>query len=106
ELAPQVALEAVELIAIDRRQLAGSVGGRLGARGELQGAADALHVDADYAGALAAAAEGGDRQPRQVAHLAVVAGDYRLADLLAQLVDVEPLAALVALALLADAALH
>ena len=56
-------------------------------------------------GALALAAEGGDRQPRQVAHLVLVALDDRLADLLAQLVDVEPLAALVALALLADALL-
>ena len=73
---------------------------------EPERAADPLHVDADHARALALAAEGGDRQPRQVAHLAVVALDDRLADLLAQLVDVEPLAALVALRLLlADPAL-
>ena len=81
------------------------LGLRLGAGGELQRAADPLHVDADHARALALAAEGGDRQPRQVAHLALVAVDDRLADLLAQLVDVEPLAALVALLGLADPAL-
>ena len=74
ELAPQVALEAVELLAVDRRQLGGAVlGRRLGPGRELQGAADPLHVDADHARALALAAEGGDRQPRQVAHLALVA---------------------------------
>ena len=85
----------VELVAVDRRPLGGAVlGRRLGAGGEAEGAADPLHVDADHAGALALAAEGGDRQPRQVAHLVLVALDDRLADLLAQLVDVEPLAAL------------
>jgi len=51
-------------------------------------------------------AEGGDRKPRQVAHLAVVPLDDRLANLLFQLVQVEPLAPLVAAALLADAALY
>ena len=98
ELAAQVALEAVELVAVDRRQLLAAVLGRLlGPGREAERAADPLHVDADHAGALALAAEGGDRQPRQVAHLVLVAVEDRLADLLAQLVDVEPLAALVAL---------
>ena len=108
ELASQVALEAVELVAVDRRQLGGAVARlalRLRPRRELQRAADPLHVDADHARALALAAEGGDRQPRQVAHLALVAVEDRLADLLAQLVDVEPLGALVALLGLADLAL-
>ena len=106
ELAAQVALEAVELVAVDRRQLFAAVLGLLlGPGREAQGAADALHVDADHPRALALAAEGGDRQPRQVAHLVLVAVEDRLADLFAQLIDVEPLAALVALALLADPAL-
>ena len=83
-----------------------SSGGCLGAGREAERAADPLHVDPDHAGALALAAEGGDRQPRQVAHLVLVALEDRLADLLAQLVDVEPLAALVAqVGLLADALL-
>ena len=56
---------------------------------EAERAADPLDVDADHARALAAAAEGGDREPREVAHLAVVARDDRLADRLAQLVEVE-----------------
>ena len=105
ELAPQVPLEAVELLALDRRRLGGvvlSLRLLLGAGREPERAADPLHVDPDHAGALGAAAEGGDRQPRQVAHLGVVAGQDRLADLFAQLVDVEPLAALVAAVLLGD----
>ena len=106
ELAAEVALEAVELVAVDRRHLLGAVlGRRLGPGGEPEGAPDPLHVDADDAGALALAAEGGDREPGQVAHLALVSLEDRLAHLLAQLVDVEPLAALLAPALLADAAL-
>ena len=88
-----MALELVELVAVDRRPLLAVVAGGLGARGQPQGAADPLHVDADYAGALAAA-EGGDRQPRQVAQPVFVARFDRVADLLAQLVHVDPLAAL------------
>ncbi len=84
ELAAQVTLESVELLAVDRRQLVGAVlGRRLGAGGEAEGAADPLYVDPDHARALALAAEGGDRQAGQVAHLAVVFLDDRLADLLA-----------------------
>src|SRR5262249_37026517 len=71
---------------------------------EPQRAPDPLHVDPDHPGALALAPEGGDRQPGQVAHLAVVALDDRLAHLLAQLVEVDLLAALVAALALLDAA--
>ena len=56
-------------------------------------APDPLHVHADHAGALALAPEGGDREPGEVAHLAVRAGADRLADALAQRLEVEPLAA-------------
>ena len=107
ELAPQVALEAGQLRAVDRRPLLAVLAGRLVAGGEPERAPDPLHVDADHAGALAAA-EGGDRQPRQVAHGVLVAGRHRLADLLAQLVDVDLVAACLAgalaLAALADLA--
>ena len=111
ELAPQVALEAVELVAVERRPLVAPLGRRLGAGGQAQGAADPLHVDPDHAGALGLA-EGGDRQPRQVAQAVLVAGFDRVADLLAQLLHVDPLAALAdrvpftaALAALGDLAL-
>ena len=97
ELAAQVALEPGQLGAVDRRQLLAVLARRLLAGGEAERAADPLHVDPDHARALAAA-EGGDRQPRQVAQPVLVAGRHRLADLLAQLVDVDPLA-LAALAL-------
>ena len=91
-----MALEAVDLLAVERRLvLAGARGCGL----EAERAADPLHVDPDHARALAAAPERGDREPRQVAHLAVAALGDRLADRLAQLVEVEALAALVALAL-------
>ena len=91
QLAPQVALEAGQLVAVDRRPLAALGGRRLLPGGEAEGAADPLHVDADHARALGAA-EGGDRQPRQVAHRVLVAGLHRLADRFAQLVHVEALA--------------
>jgi len=84
KLATQMALKAAELVAIDWHELGGAVGeGGLRPGGEPERAADPLHVDADYAGTLGAAAKGGDRQPRQVAHLAVVAVEDRLADPLA-----------------------
>src|SRR5262249_1054923 len=72
---------------------------------EPQRPANALHVDADHPRSLALAPEGRDRQPRKVAHLAVVALDDRLAHLLAQLVQVEAIAALVAPVALFDPAL-
>ena len=73
EFAPQVALEAGQLAAVDRRPLLAVLGRRLGAGAEPERAADPLHVDADHAGALLAA-EGGDRQPREVAQRVLVAG--------------------------------
>ena len=108
ELAPQVALEPGQLVAVDRRPLAAVVRRRLRPGGEAEGAADPLHVDADHARALAAA-ERGDRQPRQIAHLVLVARFHRLADRLAQLVHVEALAVAgrrPALGMLGDAPLH
>ena len=69
---------------------------RLGAGREAEGAADPLHVDPDHSGALALAAEGGDRQAGQVAHRVLSSCFDRLADLLAQLVDVESLGSLAA----------
>ena len=100
ELAPQVALEAVDALAVDRRPL-GLL--RRAPRLQAQRAADPLDVDADHAGALAAAAEGGDREPGEVSHLALAALRDRLADRLSKLVGVESLATLepVALAQLA-----
>ena len=95
QLAAQVALEAADLLAVERRP--SSVLRRRAAGLQAERAADPLHVDADHARALALAPEGGDRQPGEVAHLAVVALGDRLADRLAQLVEVEPVAALVAL---------
>src|SRR6185295_8838819 len=56
-------------------------------------APDPLDVDPDHARALALAPEGGDREPREVAHLAVRAGADRLADALAERVEVELVAA-------------
>ena len=98
ELAAEVALEAVDAVAVDRRLLALLLlAGRSG--GELERAADALDVDADHAGAVAAPPEGGDRKPREVAHVALAPLGDRLADRLAELVRVEPLSALVAVVL-------
>ena len=71
EAADRVAREAVAA-----RVVLGEVGLRLGAQAER--AADALDVDADDARALALAAEGRDRQPREVAHRALVAVAQRL----------------------------
>ena len=72
EFAAQVALEAGQLVAVERRPLLAALGRRLGAGAEPEAAADPLHVDADHAGALLAA-EGGDRQPCQVAQRVLVA---------------------------------
>ena len=78
---------------------------RLGLQAEC--APDPLDVDAQYARALAAASEGGDRQPGEVAQGGLVAGADGLEDLLAQRVEVDPVAArharLALLASLADA---
>ena len=95
ELAAQVALELVQALAVERRHLLLGLGPRLGL--EPERAPDALHVDADHARALAAAPEGLDREPGEVAHLAVAAVGDRLADRFAQLVEVELAGPLVAL---------
>src|SRR5207248_3304661 len=74
ELAAQLRLERAQRVArqaLPPRVLAGQVGLGLGA--ETQRTANPLHVDADDARALALAAEGGDRQPREIAHRALVA---------------------------------
>ncbi len=85
EFAPQVALEAGQLVAVERRPLLAGVGPRrLGAGAEPEAAADPLDVDADHAGALLAA-EGGDRQAGEVAQRVLVALLHRVADQLAQL---------------------
>ena len=58
-----------------------------------QRAPDALDVDAEHPRALAAAPEGGDREPGEVAHGRLVAVADRLDELLAQVVVVDLLAA-------------
>ena len=103
ELAPQVQLEAADLVA--RERLRPRLGGVLadrpaGLRAQAERAADPLHVDPEHAGALPAAAEGRDRQPREVAHRRVVLLADRAQHLLAQVVEVDPLAAGHALRLL------
>ena len=57
---------------------------------QAQRAPDPLDVDADDARALAAAPEGGDREPGEVAHLALAAVGDRLAHRVAKPVEVEP----------------
>ena len=107
ELAPHVALELLQAVARHRVRI-GQLRALLLAL-QAERAPDALHVHADHAGALALAPERGDREPGEVAHLAVRAGADRLADALAQRLEVELLAALEALlaqALLDRLALH
>ncbi len=93
QLAAQMLLELAHEVAIELDPAGAVAAPAL----EAEVAPDPLHVDADHARALATASEGADRQPGEVAHLAVVAGRDRLADRLAQLVEVEALAALEAL---------
>ena len=79
ELAAQVLLEAPQLIAGQpgtARVVLRELGLGLGAQAER--AADPLHVDAEHARALAAA-ERGDREPREVAHRGLGAVTERLA---------------------------
>ena len=89
QLAAQVLLEAPQLLAGDA-VAAGIVGGQvgLGLGAQAQRAADALHVDAEHARALAPA-ERGDGQPGEVAQLGVRAVPQRGGDLLAQGIEVE-----------------
>ena len=91
ELAPHVALEGLQALARHRVGVGQLGAGLLALQAER--AADALHVHADHAGALALAPEGRDRQPRQVAHLAVGARADGVADPLPQGFEVEPLGA-------------
>ncbi len=93
ELAPQEGLEAADLVAGQRHLGGGALAldelAGLGA--QAQRAPDPLDVDAEHAGALAAAAEGGDREPGEVSQRGLVAVADRLEDLLAQRVVVDPL---------------
>ena len=95
ELAPQVRLEAADLLArqrqLLRRSLALDQPAGLGL--QPQRAPDPLDVDPEHAGAFAAAAERGDREPREVAQGRLVTVADRLQDLLAQRVEVDPVAA-------------
>src|SRR4051812_16851359 len=99
ELAAQVALELAQLLLRHRRRVLGLR--RLAP--QLERSADALHVDPDHARALALTAERRDREPCEVAHLAVRALAHGLADALAQRIEVERVGA--AEALLLQAAL-
>ena len=81
--------------AVAARVVLGEVGLRLGP--QAQRAADPLHVDAEHAGALAAA-ERGDREPGEVPQRGVRAVPQRRRDLLAERVEVD-LAVLAAVAL-------
>ena len=90
ELLAQQRLEAADGVA--RQALGARVVGRqvgLGLGAQAERAADALDVDADDARALALAPEGGDGQPREVAHQRLLAVAQGLGDLLAQRLEVE-----------------
>src|SRR4051794_3913910 len=89
QLAPQMALEPAQALAVDGRLAVAA--GRLLA--QVQRAANALDVHADHAGALSLAAERGHRQACQVGHLTVAALPDRVLDLAAQLIQVDALAA-------------
>ena len=91
ELPAQVGLEAPQGVAVE--PLAAWSPSRP-CDAQVERAPDPLHVDADHARALALAAEGGHREPREVAHLAVVALPDRSLDLAPQVVEVDALAAL------------
>jgi hypothetical protein len=97
QLAPQVALELVEAFAIQRQRLAVAVGLRAALDLEAERAPDPLYVHADHSRPLAAAPEGRDREPCQVSHLPVAAFGYRLAHGVAELVEIDLPAGLVAL---------
>ena len=97
ELAPQVALEAVELVAVDRRPLLAAVLGRrlrCRRRGRACGGSAARRRRPRPSPRPGGRRRRSPAAPGRASRL--VAVDDRLADLLAQLVDVEPLAALVA----------
>ncbi len=106
QLTPDVTLELAQPLARHAVGVGQLGGGALALQAER--AADPLNVHADHPGALALAPEGRDRQPRQVAQLAVAAllVAQRLADRLAQRVQVHPLGTPGGLLALGDAALH
>ena len=79
-------LQLVSWDAVVARVVLGEVG--LGLGSEAERAPDALHVDAEDAGALAAA-ERGDRQPGEVPERGVGAVSQRGGDLLAERVEVD-----------------
>jgi hypothetical protein len=90
ELAAQQRLEAPQRVARDAvaaRVVLGQLA--LGLDAQSERAADALDVDPDDARAFVPAPEGGDRQPREVAHEALRAVAQRGRDLAAQLVEVD-----------------
>src|SRR6185436_314827 len=100
ELAAQVALELAQALARDRVGIGTRRHVLLALALQSERSADALHVHPDHAAAGALAAEGGDREPCQVTHLAVRALPDRAQDLRPQAVQVEHvLIALIALVL-------
>ena len=88
-------LEAADLVARERRLARGSPSCTGPPGSERSPSARRIRCTSTPStpGALAAAAEGGDRQPREVAHRRLVAVADRLQQLLAQVVELDPLAA-------------
>ena len=110
ELTSHVVLELAQPVARHRFRVP-STFGQLGAGQlalEAERAPDALHVDPDHARALALATEGGDRQPGQIAQVTVRApgGAQRVADALAQRVEIDGRIVTLTAAALPDSALH
>ena len=91
ELTAQEGLEAPHRVAVQALAVLVAVAAL---NTQVQRAPDPLDVHADHAGALALAAEGRHREPREVAHLAVVALPDRSLDLAPEIVEVDALAPL------------
>ena len=88
QLAAQQRLEAAQRLA--RQALAARVAlgqVRLGLGAQPERPADPLDVDADHAGALLAARQRRDREPREIAHRALVAVAQRGRDLRSQFLE-------------------
>ncbi len=88
-----MALELAQAVARHRARVRRGLGRSHRLSLQLERPADALDVHADHAGALALAAERGDREPRHVAHLAVGPASNGFANALAKVIQVEVLAA-------------